>query len=227
MGVEPEPETLALAERIRKGAVDWSLLQGMVEEFRLASVVSDEPAPPLVTQLAPFLGLRAELEQVAADWLDRHCRLLTLLGPGGVGKSRLAQQVIAEQAQCFADGARWVSLTAVEANPLVATMLQTLHVPTHGTANLKDQLLAFLTKKELLLVLDNFEHLVAEAGFAGSIVAVCPRVKPLVTSRARLALAVKWAISLDGLGIPPAPAVGYLGSGWCRQRGTGAGIRDL
>ena len=93
---------------------------------------------------------------------------------------------------------------------LVATLLQTLHVPTRGTAHHKEQLLAFLAQKELLLILDNFEHLVAEAGLLGEIVAACPRVKLLLTSRVRLALAVEWLVSLDGLEIPPAPAVGGI-----------------
>lgn len=203
LGVEPQPETLALIERIRTGQATRAdpaelLGKGLV----LRTPLQNLPAPS-----TPFFGRSAELAYIAQCLADPTCRLLTILGPGGVGKTRLAIQAASEQAAQFAHGVGFVSLTAVQGDLWVSSVLQALQVPAQGAVEPWQQLLAFLRDKTLLLVLDNFEHLVGQAGRIADLLAAAPQCKLLVTSRVRLNLSSEWLIPLDGLEAPPGVAV--------------------
>jgi len=169
-------------------------------------------------QRLPFIGREAELADIARLLAeDDDCRLLTLIGPGGMGKTRLAikaaEQIVAMPAsrQRFRDGVFFVSLENVgDANGLISAIISAIVAesgfPLRSDAPLLDQLLYFLQSKVLLLVLDNFEHLITYAEVCSTLLAAAPQVKILVTSREALTLQEAWFYPLLGLSFPQTPA---------------------
>jgi predicted ATPase/DNA-binding XRE family transcriptional regulator len=167
----------------------------------------------------PLIGRAAELDELARLLGDPSCRLLTVSGPGGIGKTRLALEATGRQSAAFADGAAFVSLGPVGAPDLLApAVADALGFSFYGQANLNGQLVDFLREKELLLLLDNFEHLIDAASTEWSIPVAtdsahgaellvdilqqAPRVKLIVTSRERLNLQGEWVVELQGLPVP-------------------------
>lgn len=166
------------------------------------------PASPTV-----FIGRDTEVAEIRCLLLeDPDCRLLTLVGPGGIGKTRLALRVaeslLTTQPEHgrFAQGIFFVPLEAVRAaSGIVTAILSVLEdsgfaIP--AAASLHGQLLDFLRTKALLLVLDNAEHLVEEVDILAAIVATAPGVKILVTSRVALNLQQEWFHPLAGMAYP-------------------------
>jgi non-specific serine/threonine protein kinase len=135
-------------------------------------------------------------------------RLLTLVGPPGVGKSRLALEVAAELAESFADGVAYVDLAALGAAELVLpTLARALGVTATERQTLVAQLGRYLQPRQLLLVLDNVEHVLPAAPQLGQLLVVAPRLKLLVTSRAALELTGEHRFTVLPLLVPP-PAGG-------------------
>jgi predicted ATPase len=129
------------------------------------------------------------------------CRLLTLAGPGGIGKTRLALATAAARVDAFAHGACFVDLTPLTtADFLISSITQTLKLSFDGDPRLA--LLDYLREKELLLLLDNFEHVLEGAVLLTEIVADAPGVKILVTSRERLRLRAERVYEVAGLAFP-------------------------
>ena len=205
LGVEPQPETLALVEQIRLGRVERTALR-RAPLIRQPFSLSHPLAHNLPAQHTPFFGRRAELARIAVSLDDPNCRLLTLVGPGGVGKTRLAAEAATRHVVSFTQGIWFVALTAVQGEAWVSAILQALQVPAQGASEPWQQLLDFLEDKELLLVLDNFEHLVDQAGLIAQLLAAAPRIKLLVTSRVRLNISPEWLFPLEGLDLPPLSA---------------------
>ncbi|HSR32950.1 MAG TPA: BTAD domain-containing putative transcriptional regulator, partial [Anaerolineae bacterium] len=194
LGVEPLPET-----------------QALYHQLKTRREISPHNLPP---QTTPFLGRQAELAQIA-HYLERaDCQLLTLIGAGGIGKTRLALQAAGQALDVFADGVYFVPLARIgSAEFLVPTIAEEIDCPLSGKADPQRQLLKYLQQKEMLLVLDNFEHLLSTPEGDGSgrdlvleMVRVAPRLKLLVTSRERLNLQAEWLLTLQGLPYPPAEA---------------------
>lgn len=197
LGVEPAPET-----------------QALLHEISARGAAPAPPAarrPPLAGQLPPepgsFVGRETELAQALTRLADPDCRLLTITGPGGIGKTRLAQRAARAAAAGFADGARFVALgDATSAAQATAAAARALGVSLTGTERTNEPLLAALRGRELLLVLDNFEQLVGEAALVLELLGAAPGLKLIVTSRERLALRAESIIPLEGLAVPRSDA---------------------
>lgn len=204
LGIEPTAETTALYERLKR---------------------AQQPVPHnLPAQPNTFVGRVRELSQLTGHLDDPDCRLLTLTGPGGIGKTRLAVEggrryVQAEQTlggSTFADGIYFVNLAPVAVPEttgknvnrnrlpalLASAIADALNHPLHGPGELTSQLLNHLRQKEMLLILDNFEHLIEGVDLLATLLQQASQVKLLVTSRERLNLLEEWVIEVEGLDVP-------------------------
>ena len=162
---------------------------------------------------APFFGRENELHQIISLLVDPTCRLVTLAGPGGMGKTRLA----IEAAQRFHDASQhdfvFVPLQPLAAPDLIVpAVAAALSFQFFSSGEPKQQLLEFLREKSLLLVMDNFEHLLAGVDLLADILQAAPAVKCLVTSRERLNIQEEWGLSLEGLSFPEDDVQGSLES---------------
>jgi predicted ATPase len=196
-----EPALQALLDRIRSEAVASYQKFASPEELRehiandLALLLTERftspPETPSGARLARLplprsrlIDREAELAQAQALLQREDVGLLTLSGPGGVGKTRLALQVAAELAPRFTDGVAFVSLASLKDPTLVVpTIARALGVSQTGDDTLEERLLAYLEPREMLLLLDNVEQVVAAAPLAAQALELAPRLKLLITSR--------------------------------------------
>ncbi len=162
----------------------------------------------LPVQSTPFLGREEELAEIVRLLKDPTCRLLTLIGPGGIGKTRLAIQTAAEKIEDFQHGVYFIPLAPLTAPEfLVSGLAQALNYSFYPAADEKTQLIDYLREKEMLLILDNFEHLTGGAGIIAEILSHAPRIKILVTSRELLNLQGEWVLTIKGMSFPGSSAV--------------------
>lgn len=186
LGVEPSAETVALYERLK-----------------VTGVPRPHNLPP---QTTPFIGRESELVQLAEYLGQPGYRLVTLVGLGGVGKTRLALQAAFGNLDLFRDGVFFVSLVAVTSSEaVIAHIAAALSLSMSGPVEPKVQLLNYLQTRELLLVLDNYEQLLLAAGGAELLVELLQAasgLKLLVTSRERLNLKEEWVLAVRGLEYP-------------------------
>src|SRR4029079_2516595 len=137
---------------------------------------------PLPHPATPFIGRAAELAELAALLDDLACRLLTQSGPGGIGKTRLALALAAERAIRYPHGVWFVNLTPLSsAEGVVSAIADTFKLSSLGMADPKEALRNYLRAKTLLLVLDNFEHVLEAAELVADILATAPGVQVLAT----------------------------------------------
>jgi predicted ATPase len=154
-------------------------------------------------QVTSFIGRQEAIATLTARLGRDGSRLLTITGAGGIGKTRLAVQVAGELAGRFADGVCFVPLGAIAEPELVSTAIaQALGVPEVGGRSIIEELKEQLQTRELLLVLDNFEHVLASAPLVGELLGTCPRLSILVTSRAVLRLARERVVDVPPLATP-------------------------
>ena len=157
----------------------------------------------LPPQPTSFIDRKRELAEMTARLEDPACRLLTLVGAGGIGKTRLALQVAAEMIDAFAHGVYQVPLAPLSSSEFIYSAIgDALRFPFSGAEEERIQLLNYLRQKEMLLVLDNFEHLIEGASSVADILHQTTRVKIAVTSRERLNLQGEWVYELRGMPVP-------------------------
>ena len=157
----------------------------------------------LPVQPTPLVG-RGDLVAAAHEMLVQpDVRLLTMVGPGGVGKSRLGLQLAGDASDDFPDGVYFVALAAVRHPELVAsTIAHTLGVLEHGRVPTHDLLIERLQRQRMLLLLDNFEQVIEAAPSIGELLAACPDVKMIVTSREPLRLRAEHQFPVPSLPLP-------------------------
>jgi predicted ATPase/transcriptional regulator with XRE-family HTH domain len=157
----------------------------------------------------PLIGREPELEALSGLLKDRQCRLLTLIGPGGIGKTHLAIEAASQHLELFPEGACFVSLAALSSSAyLVPAIADALGFMFQGHIEPRIQLLSYLRTKQALLLLDNAEHLLDGVGLFAEILEWAPGVKLLITSRERLNLQGEWVFEIQGLPVPPSDQIG-------------------
>jgi predicted ATPase/transcriptional regulator with XRE-family HTH domain len=157
----------------------------------------------LPAALTSFIGREREVASLTSQLLRPNVRLLTLTGPGGVGKTRLGLQAAAQVRGTFTDGVWFVALAPLQDPDLVVSAIaQLLGVKAVGGAPLIDHLKEVLRDKHMLLVLDNFEHVAAAAPIITELLAAAPDLKVLVTSRAVLHLSGEHEFLVLPLALP-------------------------
>jgi len=199
LGLAPAQETQGLFEQVRRAAA-----QNQPLPPRFAPVPNSLPDISF-----PMIGRSPELDALAAALADPARRLLTLLGPGGIGKTRLALEAAHSQRGLFADGVYFVPLATLDSSELLAPAIASaLGFQFFGSGSLAAQLADTLRPRCALLVLDNFEHLIEGPGMDMLVewLEQAPGVTFLVTSRAPLNLRVECILEVDGLPTPPAGA---------------------
>jgi predicted ATPase/DNA-binding SARP family transcriptional activator len=201
LSLEPEPETVKLFEQIKAGDSYRSTYNSWSLPAAQPATVSRPTNLP--AQSTSFLGREAEVEQIHQHLQHPGCRLLTIAGFGGIGKTRLALEAAAT-VEGFRDGVYFVPLVSVSSvDFMVSTVLHALNLTHYGKTKPLTQLINSLGHKQLLLIMDNFEHLVSGAEILTDLLAQSPGLKILVTSRERLGLSEEWLLDLTGLAFPP------------------------
>ena len=203
------------AAEVTKEAAGYDLeLNLSVDDARAAlqrskSTTNEETLVNLPAQATRFIGRQRELSEVSELLMNPDCRLLTLVGGGGLGKTRLALEAAQEQHERdgFVDGVMFVALEAVtSAASFPAVVAGALGLTLSGQEDASGVVLSFLADKRLLLLLDNFEQLLEGVGFVRELTLTCPGLKVMVTSRERLNLQHEWVSPVEGLAYPPEPS---------------------
>lgn len=159
---------------------------------------------PLVPPLSSFIGREQEIDRIVALLNQDHVRLVTLTGPGGVGKTRLALQVADRLRPAFPDGVATVSLAPIRDHGLVLSAIaQTVGLRDTSDLPIADQLADALHDRTMLLVLDNFEQVIDVAPGIAALLVACPQLKVLVTSRFVLRVSGEHDIAVGPLDLPP------------------------
>jgi predicted ATPase/DNA-binding SARP family transcriptional activator len=150
-----------------------------------------------------FIERPTEIKRIT-ELLDQpDCHLLTLLGPGGMGKSRLALQTAWNRADDYPDGVYFVALAGVSAvETIPSSIVLALRVTLQGQTDFRSQVFDYLHDKRMLMVIDNFEHLLNGALLLSDLLLNAPHLKILVTSRERLNIQEEWLLEIDGMAFP-------------------------
>lgn len=210
LGAELEAETLHLLDTIRtnRPTADSSPAAGEHNVHLLSPPKTKVGAAPhnLPALSTVIVGRTTELAEIRRLLTQEPgCRLLTLIGAGGIGKTRLALEIAHALLPVFGDGVCFVSLASLDDATLIAPAIaEAMRVNLQNRDHAREQLLRYCRDKEMLIVLDDFEHLIDGADFISQFLCAAPGVKVLVTSRERLHLHEEWIYDVLGLSYPPA-----------------------
>ncbi len=187
-----------LGQDVGRHAVDGSSV------FATPTPAEGAPLHNLPVQTVPFVGRENELAEITQLVVGPDTRLVTILGPGGMGKTRLALEAAAQQRGSFERGVWFVPLAPLsDPAGIVTAIAEAVGFQFHqGGGAQRQQLLNYLRAKEMLLVLDNFEHLLDGAALVTELLQTAPLVKVLATSRARLNLGAEQVYGLTGMETP-------------------------
>lgn len=185
LDLEPLESTRALADSLRNAPT--------------ATTPNQLPTPS-----SRFIGRRRELTALLRQLNNPDCRLLSIVGLGGMGKTRLALEAAHQLSPSMANGAGWVALAGLsQPQQLVSSIAGAIGLNFSGPLDPQTQLTNYLRPKEILLVLDNFEHLLEAGLLLEELLQAAPKLKLLVTSRSALELSSEWLFDLEGLPYPP------------------------
>ncbi|MBN1140122.1 MAG: hypothetical protein JXM73_26365 [Anaerolineae bacterium] len=200
LDVEPDPETVRLYEQIRDRSEIGNSETGFLSKTRFLTATRGN----LPAALTPLVGRERELADLERLLADPQVRLLTVVGPGGSGKTRLGLEAAATQMPHYAHGVWFVSLAALQATEgIVPTVAQALGLSFSDRYEPRQQLLDYIRQKQLLLLLDNCEHLLAGGELWAEMLQAAPGVRLLTTSRVRLGLQGEYVFELAGMDCPP------------------------
>ena len=197
LGLAPSPETTLLFEDMKGG--------------KFAPAITGQPIQPprrishtLPAETAPLIGRDLELAQVSNLFTRYGQRLVTIVGPGGMGKTRLALAAGYALGEQYQNGVYFVDLAPLErVDEIPAAIAAALDFqPPDKSGDLFPQLLKFLRARQFLLILDNFEHLLGGSNLVAKMMAACPAVAILATSRQALNMAIESRFELGGLEYP-------------------------
>jgi predicted ATPase len=157
----------------------------------------------LPIEATPFIGRETELDAIADTLSLEHVRLLTLTGVDGVGKTRLALRIGARLCERYVDGVFLVTLASLADSRLVASAIATsLRVSVKGSQSLEEAIVASIGNRQMLLILDNCEHVLEGTAVAATLLASCPGLNVLATSRERLHLAIEHGFDVSPFAVP-------------------------
>jgi predicted ATPase/transcriptional regulator with XRE-family HTH domain len=203
--IPPEQETAFI--RVARGDIRAERLEIDIPVLQQKTLPVETQTPlknNLPVSLTCFIGRSAELEALGQILHDPYCRILTLVGPGGIGKTRLAIEFASQQLSSFPGGVFFVPLAPLNSPTfLIPAIADALGLEFQGKNEPKIQLINFMRGKQTLLVLDNIEHLFAGLNLLVGLLECVPGLKLLVTSREVLNLKGEWIFELQGLPVPP------------------------
>jgi len=187
-------------------ARELDLLQDRVIELQGTAApfvpLPGSPPPDFSASIPPFIGREVELAEIARRLSDPACQLLTIVGPGGIGKTRLSVQAT-QQNSDFIHGVYFVPLAPINSPDMLASAIaDALGITFFGSESPETHLIDYLCERHVLLLLDNLEHLLEGVQIITDILDNAPNVKILVTSRERLNLQEEWVLTLEGLPFP-------------------------
>ena len=164
----------------------------------LNNLPNNLPAP-----MNSFIGREVEVRRIVAYFTDGQARLVTLIGPGGIGKTRLSLQVATELLDTYPDGVWFIALADLRQPAHVITEIaKALDLPLESAQDVMEQVVSYLLGKTLLLVLDNFEHLMEASEDVNTLLLRCPTLRCLTTSREPLKIAGEQRFVVPPLSIP-------------------------
>jgi predicted ATPase/DNA-binding XRE family transcriptional regulator len=199
------PEERSTFVRVARGELSVDHL--LPESKPVATPNISSPKTNLPIFPTPLIGREREVEQLSQLLNDPQCLLLTLVGPGGIGKTRLAIETASNMQDVFADGVYFVPLAPANSTRFIVPVIAvSVGFAFHAAsrADPKTQLFGYLKEKQALLLTDNLEHLLTEPGieFLAELLASASQVKLLATSRESLGLQDEWVFEVQGLPVP-------------------------
>ncbi len=203
LSVEPDAQTRELVQAIRAGTLP-GMRSGESESTPHRQIVAKTPVPTVPTPLMPLIGRETDMALLNERLSNPDVRLLTLVGPGGIGKTRLAMELGAVHGPRFADGAYVVPLVATTSwEGCVAAIAQTVGlVASEQSGSMEEQLQRYLKDQAMLLVLDNVEQLEPQASHIASLLELAPGLSIIATSRVRLGVLGEVSFIVRALAVP-------------------------